>query len=163
MALNTTLTSNEVELLTYGGLQQYTAKVRDLITAAISGVSSVPTGSIVMWSGTSTDVPSGWALCDGQNGTPDLRDRFIIGASTAHPQGTSGGSSSISLSVENLPSHSHSVSGVTITDNGQGGSLFTGGEAQISAGTSGNTGPTGSGTPVSNLPPFYALAFIMKT
>src|SRR5690625_782038 len=51
----------------------------------------VPGGIIVMWSGTHTDIPSGWLLCDGTNGTPDLRDRFILGATSESDIGDTGG------------------------------------------------------------------------
>lgn len=47
-------------------------------TSFVKATSTLPSGVIVMWSGSS--IPSGWALCDGTNGTPDLRDRFIVGA-----------------------------------------------------------------------------------
>ena len=50
----------------------------------------IPYGSIMLWYGQTTTIPNGWALCDGTNGTPDLRDRFIVGASTSN-EGTSGG------------------------------------------------------------------------
>jgi hypothetical protein len=52
---------------------------------AHAGGSAVPSGAIVMWSGTVASIPQGWLLCDGQNGTPDLRDRFIKGA-TGEPR-----------------------------------------------------------------------------
>jgi hypothetical protein len=54
----------------------------------------VPTGAIVMWHSTSATIPSGWAICDGSNGTPDLRAKFIFGATAdggAHPPAETGG------------------------------------------------------------------------
>jgi microcystin-dependent protein len=65
----------------------------------------IPRGAIIMWSG--SKIPSGWALCDGSNGTPDLRDRFILGANTINEAGQTGGSNSYSLSVSQMPAHSH--------------------------------------------------------
>lgn len=67
----------------------------DLIIAALSGGSSngVPNGAIIMWSGTVATIPNGFSLCDGTNGTPDLRNRFVIGAGDAYAVGTTGGSS----------------------------------------------------------------------
>lgn len=53
--------------------------------------SLLPTGLIAMWSGLLAAIPNGWALCNGQNGTPDLRDRFIKGAANAANPGTTGG------------------------------------------------------------------------
>lgn len=149
-------------VLTYAGMEYYTAKLLSSIQAMLAAWDIVPPGSIIMYSGTIDDIPSGWYLCDGQNGTPDLRERFVIGASDTVASGSTGGASSIMLSVENLPAHSHTVSGVNIVENGEGGSLFSGGEAQISAGESSTTGETGEGTAINTLPPYYALAFIMK-
>lgn len=149
-------------VLTYEGMEYYTSKLLSNIKAMLDAGDVVPPGGIIMYSGTVNDIPSGWYLCDGQNGTPDLRDRFVIGASNTVASGSTGGASSITLSVENLPAHSHTVSGVSITENGEGGSLFSGGEAQISAGAGSTTGETGDGAAISVLPPYYALAFIMK-
>ncbi|WP_299002146.1 tail fiber protein [uncultured Shewanella sp.] len=72
----------------------------------------LPKGSIIMWSGSA--IPSGWTLCNGQNSTPDLRGRFIIGAGqgdglTNRPLNQVSGSEQISLQVENIPSHNHSA------------------------------------------------------
>jgi hypothetical protein len=91
----------------------------------------VPTGAIIMWSGATTSIPSGWALCNGQTAAksdgsgnvtvPDLRDRFIVGAGTSYSVGATGGSTSntptitmnnagTALSVSNLPNYNLSVS-----------------------------------------------------
>lgn len=66
----------------------------------------VPSGVIAMWSGAS--VPTGWKLCDGSLQTPDLRDRFIVGAGSTYLLGATGGANSVSLTDVNLPVHSHS-------------------------------------------------------
>lgn len=68
----------------------------------------MPIGSVIMFDGKAT-VPPGWAVCDGSNGTPDLRGKFIKGVDKASDVGKTGGASSATLSVENLPSHSHSA------------------------------------------------------
>lgn len=72
----------------------------------------VPAGGIIMWSGLITAIPAGWALCNGVNGTPDLRNKFIMGANgvTSNP-GDGGGNNLLALSASNLPSHNHSASG----------------------------------------------------
>ncbi|MDD5431111.1 MAG: tail fiber protein [Candidatus Pacebacteria bacterium] len=70
-----------------------------------NGGDIVPSGLIIMWSGAS--VPAGWLLCDGNNGTPNLIDRFVYGASTVT---ATGGSATYSITTANLPSHSHSIS-----------------------------------------------------
>ena len=73
----------------------------------IPNVTSIPSGIITMWSGSSSNIPSGWLLCNGSNGTPDLRDRFIVGAGNSYGVGNTGGSASVTLSTEQMPSHSH--------------------------------------------------------
>jgi len=90
-------------------------------------VDSIPPGVIVMWSGTIADIPDGWALCDGNNGTPDLRDRFIVGARedegfTAKTKITgslmqSGGSTTIAEA--NLPAHTHEAGTLIANTSGE--------------------------------------------
>lgn len=76
----------------------------------------IPTGLIAMWSGAANAIPAGWALCNGLNGTPDLRDRFIVGAGGGYGVGVTGGATThahgihaTALAVEHLPPHSHAV------------------------------------------------------
>lgn len=152
------------------------------------------TGMIIMWSGTVATIPSGWALCDGSSGTPDLRDRFVVaarqdsgGQAMTNLTGTltkSGGSltstsnggesltsGSTALTLAQIPSHSHDYVGITGTATGDqnGGS----GLRSITTGTL-TTTAAGSGqghthTVTTNnhthtvTPPYFALAFIMKT
>ena len=68
-------------------------------------------GMIIMWSGPASSIPSGWALCDNKNGTPDLRDRFIIGAGSSYAVGASDGATtqSVTLTTNNLPPHNHTI------------------------------------------------------
>jgi microcystin-dependent protein len=63
-----------------------------------------------MWSGSTASVPSGWALCDGTNGTPDMRDRFIVGAGNSYAPGAVGGANSVTLTQAQMPVHQHTVS-----------------------------------------------------
>ena len=70
----------------------------------------VPPGGIIMWSGAINDIPVGWALCDGSNGTPDLRDRFIVGAGESYNVGNTGWANRVTLNTLQIPSHSHSGS-----------------------------------------------------
>ena len=67
----------------------------------------IPAGGIIMWSGSVANIPSGWYLCNGSYGTPDLRDRFVIGAGSSYNPGATGGATSVTLSTSNMPSHSH--------------------------------------------------------
>ena len=81
------------------------------LLVAMSGLSSIPKGLVSMWSGTKATIPSGWLLCDGTNGTPDLRNKFIrgIGTGEADEAGATGGSDTITLDGNNLPAHVHTV------------------------------------------------------
>ena len=68
---------------------------------------SVPVGGIIMFSGTVAGLPSQWKLCDGTDGTPDLRGRFIVGAGGSYAQGATGGVEQAALSASDIPSHTH--------------------------------------------------------
>ena len=72
--------------------------------------SNLPTGIISMWSGAIVSIPATWTLCDGTDGTPDLRDRFVVGAGSSYSVGTTGGADSVTLTEAQIPSHSHSFS-----------------------------------------------------
>lgn len=81
---------------------------------------SIPAGVICMWSGTLASVPSGWALCDGAGGTPDLRDRFIKGWAAGVDPGDTGGSFSYTpagtiSAITEVINHTHTVN---VTDPG---------------------------------------------
>ena len=81
-------------------------------TAFVQSV--LPRGMIMMWNSTAATIPTGWQLCNGTNGTPDLRGKFIIGstgdASGLYYTGTTGGAAGVALTVDNLPSHTHDLS-----------------------------------------------------
>ena len=78
--------------------------------SGLSGIESFVTGMIILWYGNTGNIPTGFVLCDGNNNTPDLRDRFVVGAGSAYSPNNTGGSSSTTLSTSQLPSHNHSVS-----------------------------------------------------
>ena len=75
--------------------------------ARLTSSSLFVTGMIMMYTGST--APSGWAICNGQNGTPDLRDRFIVGAGSAYAVNNTGGANSVTLSTAQLPAHSHTT------------------------------------------------------
>lgn len=125
-------------------------------------IENMEAGMIVMWSGDPGSVPTGWALCDGTSGTPDLSGRFIVGYSELEVDydeiGKTGGESFHTLDITEIPAHSHG--GVPLagadTDRGVGdASLF-------SLDTTGSTASAGGGLGHENRPPFYTLAFIIK-
>ena len=76
----------------------------------LTGIEAFVTGMIILWYGNTGNIPTGFVLCNGSNSTPDLRDRFVVGAGSGYSPGNSGGNSSVTLSTSQLPSHNHSVS-----------------------------------------------------
>ena len=160
-----------------------------LATCAFVLANAVPSGIISMWSGTIATIPSGWYLCNGSNGTPDLREKFIVGAS----------SDNLSIAKTNITgsltqtggtkdaivvSHTHTATS-SVTDAGHyhnltnvaGGTSGLGGTSTTTPGNQsiGHTDTATTGISVStsiasagsdgtnqNLPPYFALAFIMK-
>jgi microcystin-dependent protein len=145
------------------------------------GNGTIPVGGIIMWSGSISSVPTGWALCNGSNGTPDLRDRFIVGAGNSYNPGNTGGANNVTLDLTQIPSHTHPVTdpghthltantSVAINNGGgygagSGSGLGPIGNTTITASafTGIGVGNTGGGQAHENRPPYYALAFIMRT
>lgn len=121
----------------------------------------VPKGGIIIWSGSVNNIPAGWVLCDGSNGTPDLRDRFVLGAGRNYAVDATGGESEHTLTIEEMPSHSHNwLFGLSIDDTGTGGSYdeYTRNGGKITD----SIDYTGGSQPHNNMPPYYSLCYIMK-
>lgn len=118
-----------------------------------------PSGIITMFSGAISDIPFGWFLCNGSNGTPDLRDRFVVGVGNSYNVGDTGGANTVTLTVDQMPAHTH-----TVRDNyNDGGIGASGGSGDTgSAYTTRTTSSVGGGQSHENRPPYYALAYIMK-
>lgn len=117
-----------------------------------------PVGTIVVWSGLADAIPKGWSICNGENGTPDLRDRFVLGGGGTRAVGETGGEEEHKLTVGEMPKHSHSM--LTYTPGGnKGGTSYTN-TGSVNQGQ--NTGNEGSGSAHNNMPPFYVLVYIMK-
>lgn len=196
------------------------------LTTQIANFSAIPIGCIVMWSGTIATIPSGWRLCDGTNNTPDLRDRFVIGAKVdansraqttvtgastytggtkdaqvvAHSHTASSTASSTATSTATVSSDTNSFTGsfrtVDSESNNATGVFSQGGNSgnvarygsnsgsynrqvnishshvhshtvnvttNVVTGVSTSIGSEGVSGTNANLPPYYALAFIMKT
>lgn len=122
----------------------------------------VPSGGIIMWTG--NDVPPGWLLCDGTLGTPDLRDRFVLGWGT-RSIGTTGGEESHTLMLDELPTHTHDAGNLSVmgaTNSGTGGADGGPVARAMTQNVTGNTADAGGNLPHNNMPPYYVLAFIMK-
>jgi len=163
--------SNDVLIATYDNLY-------GIIGTIPASAPTLPSGVIVLWSGAIGSIPSGYYLCDGTNGTPDLRDRFIIGAGNTYSVSQTGGTAdSIVVSHTHTatvtdPGHFHQASnyGIAVTAGGSYVALGVNG----SSGSGANTGSAATGISVTNtstgssgtnanLPPYYALAYIMKS
>jgi microcystin-dependent protein len=186
-SLNVTETVDADSLHTNKGIRVKNATVSEVVTAGeFVGHGTIPLGGIIMWNGTS--VPDGWVLCNGGNGTPDLRGRFIVGTGqstatdlreTVNPSysiGDKGGYNRYALLTNEMPSHNHTAlygRGVRHNDSGENYTPISGFDkgnvTQISTaarsqrdGDGGQTNDTGSGYAHENRPPYYALAFIMR-
>ena len=183
--------------LTYGYNYKFILKTADdstiqtydnlygIIGVQATSGATIPAGLISMWSGSIGSIPSGWYLCDGSNGTPNLTDRFVIGAGSTYAVNGTGGASTATLITANLPAHTHTATvtdpghfhnqSTTFTNSGINGSPISTGNASnstsasngvVSTATTGisvSNASTGSGTSFSILPPYYALAFIQKS
>ena len=161
---NTTFNNN---VTITGGLT-----VRD--TGSFTGYGTIPVGGIIMWSGST--VPNGWALCNGQKSnnvqTPNLTDRFIVGAGNGYSIGATGGANEVTLNENQMPRHRHYYSGddqlwSTHDSSYDIGLVGTVGGYDASSQTSGDarvymTSRTGGDQAHENRPPYYALAFIMR-
>lgn len=159
--------------------------------------SSIPSGIITMWSGSADTIPTGWVLCDGENNTPDLRNRFIVGAGSTYAVGATGGSASgvtgaasgntgaaggntgdTTLSLSQIPSHNHLISYNSYGASGSyrkisaewykthnNNNMFTegaGGGGSHTHTLGNHTHTLGDHTHTQELPPYYALCYIMK-
>jgi hypothetical protein len=166
--------SSDVTIQTYDNLY-------GIIGTAPSPPTPTPAGVIVLWSGSIGSIPAGWVLCNGSNGTPDLRNRFVVGAGSTYAVDATGGSADAIV-----VSHTHTATSV-VTDPGH-----VHGSIPISSGNTGNNEPSyreganpagykntasattgitvattnasaGTSGTNANLPPYYALCYIMKT
>ena len=129
----------------------------------LTGISAFVSGMIMLWSGAQNAIPSGWVLCNGSNSTPDLRDRFVVGAGNNYSVGANGGS----VTATDTVNISVSVSGTTGYDgsHSNGSSYSHSGHSSIKRHNHSFSG-SGSGSDTVSIDtrsPYYALCYIMKT
>jgi len=120
----------------------------------LTGISAFVSGMIMLWSGAQNAIPSGWVLCDGNNSTPDLRDRFVIGAGNSYSVGATGGATTDTINISSYTSNAAQQTGnVRGVDNHNGTYLaFKTHAHQFSVQAT-----------IDTVPPYYALCYIMKT
>ena len=156
-----------------------------------AGSTGIPSGFIGLWSGAANAIPSGWYLCNGSNGTPDLRGRFVVGYSnndSDYDVGDTGGAKDVILSAAQMPNHAHYFSTTTtggnhvhqyidqyvVINNGYRPwpasnndcaqrNINTSGSGSHSHTITGTTNQEGGGAAHENRPPYYALCYIMKS
>lgn len=148
------------------------------VSGGFVGKGAVPPGAILMWSGDPTKLSPGWALCDGNNGTPDLRGRFIVGYNPNHPDyktvRNTGGEDKHTLTIAEMPVHDHGSAGqhahsFTISSHGWAFAIAQSGDTRaqpISKAQTDQAGAhvhqqAGGGQAAENRPAYYVLAFIM--
>jgi hypothetical protein len=129
---------------------------------------NIPSGLIAMWKGALADIPEGWYICDGNNGTVNLLDKFVKSVPDASTDpGTTGGALSKTTAghFHTQPTHTHNPGGLSGSLTGYGGTgwVSSGGTVSAPTGAGGNNN-TGSRTDsIADIrPPYYELAFIMK-
>ncbi len=158
-----------------------TTQIASTAFVATAVAAAIPSGGIIIWSGSVASVPSGWYLCNGSNGTPDLRDRFVVGAGSTYSVAATGGSANAIVVSHNHtatstvtdPSHAHNTypgNGTVNIGTYVAGAEVRGGTIVYNSTETATTGITvgttvassGSSGTNANLPPYYALAYIMK-
>lgn len=126
------VTTGQVSVLSPPTADPHLVRAEDLRAA-------LPSGIITMWSGSIASIPTGWLLCNGTNGTPNLSDRFILASGTNAP-GTTGGSNTITINNNTLSQVVQSGTGTTVAAHPH----------------------THTTTPTDTRPSYYVLAYIMK-
>lgn len=187
------VTASTSEINKLDGLTATTAQMNTLA----SGGGVIPSGGIIMWSGAVSAIPTGWVLCNGSNSTPDLRNRFVVGAGSTYAVNDTGGSDTVVLTDAQMPNHHHyfddngttstignhthgNVANPLMNDNGRdgdsgsnstglnendrlGGTTGAAGSHSHTFSVTGYTDYRGSDAAHENRPPYYALAYIMKS
>lgn len=159
--------------------QQAFGLAQEALTLAKLG--QTPIGGVMPFTGSLGDIPENWALCNGSNGTPDLRDMFILGAGGDYAPGSTGGEREVALNITQMPNHDHDASLTPAPDHSHPVPVYSGSPGGTGAPARGGSedgtvgakpagghghqvtiGKAGGGQPHENMPPFYALALIVR-
>lgn len=184
---NTSVKQKVCTVNVYKGEELLPRYSMQLIKLSKSEDSSLPSGSIIAWYGQIADIPSGFALCNGSNGTPDLRDRFLVGAGSTYILGATGGSDTVKLTGTQIGNHYHFTgwhnnnntgrfpttagtlhnpsfpSGYSIAKwNGSGGGGYSGYDCSGWNMITSLAVSSAAQESHENRPPYFALYFIMK-
>ena len=132
--------------------------------SALTGIEAFVTGMIILWSGAADAIPTGFVLCDGNNSTPNLSGRFVVGydaSNSDYDVDDTGGAESVTLTLNQIPAHTHTyIDQYVVIDNGYRPWPASNNDC---AARSANTGSSGGSQSHENRPPYYALCYIMKT
>lgn len=156
-------------------MNKITDGTASFVVRKIGGGGQLIKGIIMAFSGTfdngypvnpeTNEGDAGWHICDGTHGTPDLRGKFILGASSSHTAGSAGGEESHVLTVAEMPSHKHKTAwtdgNVAPWGNEDWNKHGCGATNDMDNGWP-FTSPVGGDQPHNNMPPYYALSYIMK-
>jgi len=177
------LTATTTELNYVDGVTSAIQTQLNTLTTSVAAVAGVPSGSIILWSGAANAIPAGYVLCNGANSTPNLENRFVVGAGSTYAVNATGGSADATLpshthtgSIGTAGAHTHllphnldsATAGNYISGN-DGPNNISGAANQSTMDSAGNHTHTlsinsaGSSATNANLPPYYALCYIMKT
>ena len=153
-----------------------TTQIATTAFVQLSATAAIPVGGIILWSGSVATIPAGWLLCNGAYSTPNLADRFILGAGNLYAPAAAGGSAdAITVAHTHTATvtdagHAHTAGSTDLAGSGTAKSYrdttVAGGALATSTATTGitvanaSTGASGTGA---NLPPYYALCYIIKT
>ncbi len=174
--------------LTVNGTLTVTNSLRVNAPATIDGYGTVPINGIIMWYGNTNTIPANWALCNGANGTPDLRSRFVVGAGSDYALGAKGGATNTTLTAAQLPAHQHQYEDGYFNQASSSGSVYTNFQnSALNGGVTDTGNPklygsndedsnnnfiywrgmmthnnSGGGSAHENRPPYYALYYIMR-